>query len=887
MSNSFYTNVQTVGNSILYRGIENGVRVKKKLNFKPSLYLPTKKATKFKTHFGEYVEEKKFDSIKDCEDFKRRYKEVENFKIYGDNRHEYSYIAEAHPGDVDWKLDHISIAYIDIEVGSEDGFPEPTEASQPITAITMFVNGKFYVYGCGAFDPTLCKELDRSVIDKIVYEECEDEEDLIRSFMNLWMSNTPDIVTGWNTNYFDFPYLINRMINLFPEEELYKRLSPWGIVKGRTVTLGKNKEVQLYDIYGVGMIDYIELYKKYSANPSQESYKLDYIGFVEVGTKKIDYSEYEDLFTLFKRNFQQFIEYNIRDVELVMKIEAKNQLLVLGMTLAYDAHVNYDDIFSQVRMWDTIILNDFKKKGLVMPPKKVTKKCQQFVGAYVKDPKPGKYKWVASYDFQALYPHLIMMYNLSPEMLIEPVNYDEELEKWFDDNRYKINVDNMLDKALDTSILKRKKLTLTPNGQVFRIDKQGFLSELMDRFYIDRAKFKKLMLEQKKELEKLIQEYRDKEPNPTRVNDKFKEAYESDPRYKQINDLITRYNNLQSTKKICLNSAYGAIGNEWFRFYDIRIAEAVTLSAQLSIIWIQRRLNALINKQIGAKNGDYVIASDTDSVYVTFKELIDKAFPKDVQKGMGPAKLIRALDKLCSEAIGPRIDKFCIELADYVNAYAQKLVMKREALADQAIWVKKKNYMINVYNNEGVEYAKPKLKIVGMAAIKSTTPEICRKKVKEAYELIINEDVNALLDYVDKFRTEFFNLPVQDIAAPTMMNGLEEYAGGEQIFKSKTPVHVKGALIYNHWLNELNLTKKYQEIKDGEKLKYVFLKEPNPIQFPVVSFTTVIPKEFGIDKYVDYPRMFQKTFMEQITRVTDVIGWNMTEESTLESLFGE
>lgn len=862
-----------MGNHVLFRGIVDGKRVKKRFDYNPRLYVTTPDATsEFRTLDGKNLKEIKFQNISDCRDFKKKYQGT-NVPLYGDNRHEYSFISDYYKDDVEWNFSDIVVAYIDIEVGSEDGFPEPEDAFQPVTAITIWIKGKFHVFGYGNGTDQVYTT-DRQ---DVIYYHCDDEKDLIRQFIKLWSSDYPDIVTGWNACRtllmkklnagFDIQYIINRMERLKMGEEgenLIYKLSPWGIIKSKNVKIGKD-EATYYSILGVACIDYLDMYLKFSATPSQENYKLDHIGSVEVGTKKIDYSEYESLYSLYTKNYQKFIDYNIGDVELVMKIEAKNALIEQIITLAYDARVNYEDVFSQVRMWDTIIMNYLSKLGIMMPPKKENIKNEQFEGGYVKEPKPGLFEWVASFDFTSLYPMLIMMFNLSPETLLDPVDYPDELADWMQENRGIIDVETLLQKGLDTSLLKNHKVCLTPNKQFFKTDIRGFLPEILDRMYKDRAMYKKKMNEQKKLLEKT-----------------------EDPVERlKIEALVTKYNNLQSSKKIQLNSSFGACGNQYFRFYDVRIAEAITLSARLSVIWIQRKLNKFIDVKTGNTHGDYVIASDTDSVYVTFKNLVDMAFPYEAQKKMSTSEIIKNLDKLCEGVVAPKIRSFCQELADYTNAYEQKLDMKREALADKAIWVKKKNYMINVYNNEGIEYAKPKLKIVGMAAIKSSTPAVCKLRVKEAYETIINSDVKALREFNDKFREEFMSLPVQDIASPIGMNGLEKYTetNGETLFKKKTPVHVKGSIVFNDLLRKKGLLKKYQLIKEGEKLKYVYLKAPNPIQSEVISFTTVIPKEFELEPYIDYQAMYEKNYMAQITRVTDVIGWQLEEKSSLEHLF--
>lgn len=871
--NNFYTNVQHIGNKLLFRGVIDGKRVKKRLDYKPRLYIQSKDPkSEFKTLYGQPLEEIQFESINDCRDFKSKYKDIPSFKIYGDNRHEYSFVSEYYTNDVNYNLSDIVVAYIDIETGTEGGYAKPESPFQPITAITLHVGGKFWVFGYGnGTDQTY-----QTHREDVVYKLCDDEKDLIRQFIAVWVEYMPDIVTGWNAcrslimGYvnagYDFTYIINRMerLNMGEDgEDLIKSLSPWGWIKSRKMHKGK-QEINFYEIAGVSMIDYPDMYKKFSTTPSQESYTLDNIANVEIGSRKIDYTEYENLDKLFKENYQKFIEYNIHDVELIIKIEAKNRLIDVILSLAYDSRVNYEDVFSQVRMWDTIIMNELKRDGIMMPPKKGSLKTEQIAGGFVKDPIPGLYKWVASFDFASLYPHLIMGNNISPETLLLPEDYNDEIDKWMSDNYHNITVVNLLEKTLDTSILKKYNLCLTPNKQLFVKDIRGFLPRIMDRMFKERSKYKKLMTEAKKELEKT-----------------------TDPIARsELEAKITRYNNLQQVKKICLNSAFGACSNEWFRFFDVRLGEAITMSGQLAVRWMQNHLNEFICKYTGT-NVDTVIAADTDSNYVTFEAIVNKAFTKDQQEKMSSLQIIRSLDKVCEKIIAPQIDKFCNDLADYMNSYEQKLQMKREALADKAIWVKKKNYMINIYNNEGVEYATPKLKIVGMAAIKSSTPSACRKRAKEAYGLIINKDVQALREFNGEFKKEFLKMSVQDIAAPLNMNGLQKYdgTGTESLFMPKTPPHVKGALVFNRLLKKMNLLQNYPLLEEGEKLKYVYLKEPNHIQSDVISFTTVIPKEFEIEDYIDYEAMYEKNYLAQITRVTNAIKWELEEISTLEGLF--
>jgi DNA polymerase elongation subunit (family B) len=468
------------------------------------------------------------------------------------------------------------------------------------------------------------------------------------------------------------------------------------------------------------------------------------------------------------------------------------------------------------------------------------------------------HQWVASFDLNSLYPHLIMQYNISMETLVDPNKYSFELREFL--AMSKVNVNNLLNQNITTDVLQKEKVTLTPNGQFFRATEQGVLPEIMDNMYKDRTRYKKMALEAKKKIETVLE-------------DKNQVEY--------LNKQVARYNNLQLAKKVTLNSAYGALGNQYFRFYDIRIAEGITTAGQLSIRWIEKKVNEYMNNLLKTENEDYVIASDTDSIYLNMGPLVDKF----ITDQSNPKKVIRLMNKICEEKIQPFIDSSYQELADYVNAFQQRMEMKRESLADKAIWVAKKNYILNVYDSEGVEYAKPKLKMMGISAVRSSTPAACRVKIKEAISIIVNENEAALHKFIEKFREEFKQLPVEDIAFPRSVNGLAEYADSSSIFTKGTPIHVKGALVYNHFLKEHNLTKKYQLIQEGEKIKFVYLKQPNPFNNNTLAFLSIIPKKFGAESFIDYNLQFEKSFLEPLDIILSAIDWRTESVETLEAFF--
>ena len=849
MSN-FYTNVISIGNNILYRGVENGRRVKLKIAYSPSLFLTTNKQTQWKNLQGEYLEEIKPGSIRECRDFIEKYDGVQNFKIFGMTKYEYAFIADEHKGMVDWKQEHIAIDIIDIEVGSENGFPDPYKANEPITAIAVKrIGGHMKVYGCGDFN---------NYNDNVTYHKCRDEYDLCKRFLEDWFHDCPDIITGWNTKFFDIPYLYNRFMKILGEEQT-KRLSPWNMIHERKAIVN-GRDMTAYEIKGVASLDYIELYKWFApGGKSQESYRLDNIANVELNKSKLSYDEFDSLHQLYKMNYQKFIEYNIVDVLLIEELENKLKLLELSLTLAFDTKSNFEDVFTQTRMWDAIMHNYLLERNIIVPPKGSTKKDGAFEGAYVKDPQVGLHKWVASFDLNSLYPHLMMQYNISPETLIDPKDYTPAMRKILSSN---VDVEHLLNQEVDLTEI--ENATLTPNGQFFRTDVQGFVPKMLEDMYNDRKKFKKMMLGAQ-------QEYENEKDSVKRT---------------ELENKIARYNNLQLAKKVSLNSAYGAMGSQYFRFYDLRIALAVTLAGQLSIRWIENKLNGYMNSLLNTNGTDYVIASDTDSIYLRLDELVTKVYGASNKLSLPPAKIIEFMDRVCEDKIQPFIDNAYLQLATYVKAFAQRMQMKREGLSDKGIWTAKKRYILNVYNNEGVQYAEPHMKVMGLEMVKSSTPSAIREKMKQTIKLIVTTDEETVQKFIEDFRSEFHRLPPEEISFPRSVNGLSTYSDSSQIYTKGTPIHVKGALLYNYLLKKHDLTKKYQVIQEGEKLKFTYLRQPNSINDTVISYPSRLPTEFGLDNYVDYDVQFQKAYLDPIKIILDCIDWKPEKTNSLESFFG-
>ncbi len=826
----FYTNVVQYGNEILVRGIQAGQRFDDRLYYQPTLYHLYKDKTRYKSLDGKYLINKQFKSIKDAKEFIQRYEGHHGF-AYGMERFNYQYMSDYYPGSIEYDLKKIKIFTIDIEVACEKGFPDPADASEEILCITIknHNNGKIIVWGTD--DYTVKKEY-------VSFVRCNSEMHMLDEFLKFWQDNCPDIITGWNSKLFDMAYVCNRIINLMGERDV-RKLSPWNVVRSDPIEM-MGKTLARFSILGVAQLDYMDLYKKLTVK-NHESFKLDHIAEVELGKKK-DENPFETFKEWYTNDYQSFVDYNIVDVELVDELEKKLKLIELCITMAYNAKVNYEDIYSQVRTWDCLIYNHLKSKNIIPPLKQKSKGSTDLVGAYVKDPQVGMHEWVVSFDLNSLYPHLIMQYNISPETII---NSQSDLK-----------IDKLLDKKYNLSKLKDNNIAIAANGTMYKTDKQGFLPEMLEKEYNDRVKYKKLMIQAQQE-------------------------YQQTKNKKLLND-IAKYHIIQFSKKISLNSAYGAIGNQYFRYYDHREAEAITTSGQLAIRWIENKMNAYLNHLLKTKDKDYIIASDTDSIYINMSGLV-----KRLGDNLDKTKVVKALDKFCEEKVEPYIDTCYAELAEYMNAYQQKMFMKREVIADKGIWTAKKRYILNVHNSEGVQYAEPQLKIMGIEAVKSSTPAVCRSKIKQALNIIMSQSEKELRTFVNDFRQEFEHMPAEKIAFPRSVKGLKKYMDSNSIFRKSTPMHVKGSLIYNHILHEKKLLTRFQEIQEGDKIKYVLLRKPNTHQTNVISFLTKLPPQFNFHSVIDYETQFQKSFFEPLKFILEAINWKVDASgmNTIESFF--
>ena len=830
---NFYTSVCKWGKNILYRGYDsNGDRVQEKISYKPALYLETTNPehSKWKSLHGKPLEQMRFDSMKEASEFVKTYKGVDGYNIHGNDRYDAAFIQSKHPGKIDFIPENVETYFLDIETDYNDGFPNPDVADQSILTIALKSSKEdvYRVWGMKDYDANAS-----STGLKIDYYHYHDEASMLQAFMVWWASSPPDIISGWNIRFFDVPYLVNRVSRVLGTH-VAKNFSPWRLVDEKMIRM-MGKEQLAFNIRGVEQLDYLDLFKKFGYKyGNQESYKLDHIANVVLGTKKLDYTDVGSLKKLYEQDFQRFVDYNIVDVELIEQMEDKVGLINLVLTMAYLGGVNYTDTLGTTAIWDSIIFRRLAQRHIAIPTRKENHKTE-FAGGYVKEPQTGMHDWVMSFDLNSLYPNIIIQCNMSPETLIPQTRVEG------------LNPDKVLD-ATDPVI--DIDVSVAANGSCYRKDKQGILPEIIQEMYDTRVTIKQKMIkaQQRKEVEG---------GNPSLERE------------------IARCETEQMAVKILLNSLYGAMANLWFRYFDIRIAEGVTLTGQSVIRYAEKHINDYLDEALG-ETKDRVIAIDTDSVYVNVNDVIKRANPKNP---------VAFLDRLGSEALEPVLEKCFDGFCKIMNSYRNRMVMKREVIADRGIWTAKKRYILNVHNSEGVQYAKPKLKILGIEAVKASTPMVCRNAMKEMFQIIISTDEKTTQAAIAKFKDEFKALTPEQIAFPRGVSNVVGYRNPEKIYDKGTPMHVRGSLLFNHHVKLAGIHKKYELIRNGDKIRFVYLHLPNPIHENVIGFIDKLPEELGLHRYINYDLQFQKALLDPLKLILDSIGWSPEPISTLEDFF--
>lgn len=888
----FYTFCDRVGGKIYHRFIDDEGKRRSEIlsEFPISFYMRSPKG-EHRSLYGDKLAEMKFNDITEAMDFVRRYDGVTD--VFGQTSLVHQFIAHTYPENINYDFSKFRILNFDIEVrtdGYDDdaevqvrrnfgeasetmtvaemkelpsywevyddihdrwypvdnapqqkfgGFPHAREAEYEITSISLKLFGKDTQITLGQ-KPCTVKKKNR------VYIKCESEADLLKRFLTIVREIDPDILTGWNIEEFDIPYVVNRTREVLGNSWANK-LSPYHEECKKVLTEYETKEnnEQAYRILGVSTLDMLQLYIKFGKK--SENYRLDTIGELETGQGKIDYSEFDDdLMKLYTLGYDKFIEYNEEDVLLVERIDKRVQLIRLAITTVLMTKARYQEVMGKVKLWDTLIYNMLLKENVVIPPSERREKGEKIIGAFVKDPRAGKYRKVVSLDLTSLYPSICMMYNMSPETMVRGMQGQLD---W---------VQRLLDGEDLAADMREAGYCMAANGSAYRLDKIGVLPKGM-RYVFDTRKM-----------------YKDKMKDVKKIKEKhLSQGMAHDhPTILALEDEIAMYDSAQAAMKVLANSGYGVTAQFSFRYFSRDIAEGITLTGQLTIRYILKAVNDWLNQRFGT-NRDYVITADTDSLYLELDA---------VARGCSDVHaMIEELNQFVEDNLQPFIDQAFRDLSDRMGCPKNMMDMKREALSDVGIWRAKKNYVLRVYDMEGVRYAEPDMKMMGVESAKTIYPKMCREEFRKCYELMLDDgNEDALIDELAAFKARWDASPVEDIGKPFTAGDLRKYADNP----SSAPWNSKAAMLHNQLVDQMGLRREVDRIRPSNKTRILVLQKKNPWRQNYISFVGTLPKQFDAEQYVDREAQYEKNFLSPIKSFTDILGWRVARVSTLDDLFG-
>jgi len=861
MSKSLLSIEMVNKNTIYHRYLENGSREEEYIEFKPFCGVITDKKSSIKTLYNKPLELRKFDNISE---FKKWTRENEDYiDIYGNIRPEYMFLSSVYREEIPLQWDDMRIDNFDIEVVREDGFPDAQIADWPVTAITIqdVIKKTYTTFGF--------KNYVNHDQKRINYIHCDDEKDLLKKYIAYCVERRPDILTGWNIVNFDIPYMVNRIKKVLGKSWANK-ISPIGKLRAREYKDTFENEINTYDILGTVIYDYMELYSKFQFEP-RDGKSLEVIAQAELGKGKLDYKKGDNrsLTELYHNDFQTYIDYNIRDTELVGLIDDKRGYLRLAINMTYMAKCLFSDVFGTVGIWDAYLYNILLNKKILCPPRKTNIKSS-FPGGWVEKPHKGLNGWNMVFDIASSYPNSIISYNISTETIIEFSSLPKELQNLADSIRpfYSQGESTWLinDKIYDVDwleenakeLLEKYDLCMTPWGEFFRRNEIGFIPEVVDKIFKSRKKVKGEM----KTIDFSSNEY-------------------------------AALNAQQMAFKTLMNSLYGAMSNIWFRYFDIRMAGSITCAGQASVKGSSKYIQDNIK---GMKN----FYTDTDSIFLDLQPFIDARFKNKEHTFVDEHDFCM---KLSTQLVEPKLTEFFDRLTKGLNTFTNTLTMESEVLADAWISVEKKKYSMRIINDEGEEFfnretlelgkwnfdktefevGKVKLKTKGLSLIQSTTPQFSRSKLKQSLELIFQyRDQEVIKDKFKEWKDEFMTLPFEEISMPrgvTIFNKYVENPAGAQ-------AHVRSAIAFNKALIDLKLDKTFQKINQGDKIRYAYIEVPNIFGIEVMAVKDKMPELINNNIKVNWDIQWQKCFTSQLEKIFETIGWNISEDDvSLEDFF--
>lgn len=897
----FYISVESLGNDIVERYIDStGEERMRRVPYSPVMFSHCMEETKYKDIYGKYCKKNTFPTMKDARDWMRRMEDM-GMEAMGMDDFKLAYISDTYGSEIVYNKKFIRIANCDIEVTASQ-FPDPMKAEYEIDAITHYdsVDDKFYVFdllhslygSVSEWDKKLAARLDseggdevpQHILDRVVYMPFNSEKEMMLEYINLWEQKCPAIFTGWNIEGFDIPYIMNRVKQILGERTM-KRFSPLNKVSSKIIT-NMYGDKEIYSIMGVTILDYMDLYKKFSFT-NQPTYKLDFIAYYETKKGKLAYDG--PINKLRETNHQRYISYNIIDVESVQAIDAVRGFIDLAISMSYYAKMPYQGVMSPIKTWDAIIFNSLKEQDKVIPQSRSHVK-QSYPGAYVKEPVPAAYRYIMSFDLTSLYPSIIRQVNISPETIV---------------GQFKLHpLGEYINK---TAPRPSDEYSCSPNGWMYRKDVDGVIPVEIAKVFYQRKEWKNKMMGAKRNQELIKKVLNDKKFGTI---DKFAEvnAYEdfSDDMKAELltytEECLDKLmfeckhaeilgNTNQLNRKILINSLYGALGNIYFRYYDLRNASAITLFGQMAIQWIERKVNEYLNKVCGTEGHSFVVAGDTDSIYVCVDKVIEKV---GLERFKETNDLVEFLNQFGKKKMEPWIDQSYREMCEYMNNKEHLMFMDREAISCPPLgsngiggfWKAKKRYALNVYDMEGTRYAEPHLKIMGMETQQSSTPTAVQNALEESIRRMLQEGEESLQQYYKQFESEYRELDYKVIAEVKTANNIGKYDDGAGYPDKGTPYHVKGALAYNR------ATAGFEgitPIMEGEKVMVIPLREGNPYGEKCMAWPsgTELPQEIRQEVLVwlDHSVLFQKSFVKPLTGMSEAAGLDYEEKSSLLDMF--
>jgi len=814
---------------------ENGDRIDTEVPFRPYLFLEKDGATDGTSIFKTSLHKKLFKNSIERKKFTDNSTNKRFFHNLGPEQQFLVDIFKDQNNNPEFSKFELKTFFLDIELdmSSAKGFPSPEKAREPINLITVYdtLTKSTHTWGL--------EKSYTSTIPDCIYHRCKDEEDLILQFVDFWKTDYPDIMSGWNSAGFDLPYIINRVMNLFGEE-FVQQLSPVRKIRSRKVYNANGKEQVLWSIGGISCIDYMEIYKTFSVG-ERESYSLNYISEMELGEGKIAFNA-ASLGELAANDWKTFVDYNIQDVHLLVKLEEKLKYLQIVRLLAYKGCTNLEAALGKIAIVTGAVAIQAYKQGFIIPTFGVNSDRESYEGGYVKDPERGLQTGVVSFDVNSLYPNTIITLNISPETKIgKIVTGDFETSE-------EITIRLVNGKLHTTKVegfkkfLVQEKMSISKAGVLYSQKSKGVIPNLIDEIYKERVDIQK-------QLHAL--EVSGLKDNKTQSK-------------------ITYFDTLQYTLKILLNSIYGTFANKHSSLMDIDNAMSITMTGQNVAKAGSSIIDDYIKEKYNIEGKSLTVYQDTDSVYITIQPLLTKLnielLQKDGDINEKVHEIVNDLDLRVNQKIleWAKTDLYSID---------PRFAFKREVIADVGLFLQKKRYILRVLNNKGIKVNK--FKFVGVELVRSTTP----KKVKKFIEKITKTALltRSVKDSNEVYRTsydEFTHLSPDDIALRTSINNLEKYAEGASLYKFKdaTPSHVKGAIAYNELIKQLKLSDKLEAIQTGQKVKKLYCTK-NKYGLDAISYIAAYPEEFELK--VDWDRMFAKLVTQPIERLYEAIGWTL------------